>query len=69
MRIGILTLALLLTACFERDDTTGSINACAADLYSNYSPKNLQQCVDVCVKCDHGIVSTCATSCTLKGAR
>lgn len=68
-RIGILALALLLTGCFEKDDTTGSINTCAANLYSNYSPKDLHQCVDVCVKCDHGVVTTCSTSCTLRGAR
>jgi hypothetical protein len=25
--------------------------------------------VAVCKKCDHGITTTCTTSCTLKGAR
>jgi hypothetical protein len=69
MRVAILSLALLLTGCFEKDDTTGSINTCAVNLFSNYSSKNLQQCVDVCVKCDNGVVTTCSTSCTLKGAR
>jgi major membrane immunogen (membrane-anchored lipoprotein) len=68
-RIGVLILVLLLGGCFEEDETTGSINTCAADLYTNYSSKNLQQCIDVCVKCGHGAVTTCSTSCTMKGAR
>jgi hypothetical protein len=29
----------------------------------------LEQCMDVCIKCDHGVTTTCSTSCRLKGAR
>jgi hypothetical protein len=59
--------ALLLVSCSE-EDVTGSANKCATDLYPAYNPKALNQCVEVCVKCSHGTVVTCSTSCTLKGA-
>jgi hypothetical protein len=39
------------------------------DLYRSYNPKVRDQCVDVCIKCDHGNMVTCSTSCMLKGAR
>jgi hypothetical protein len=42
---------------------------CATDIYSSYNPKVLKQCMDVCIKCDRGVTTTCATSCNLKGAR
>lgn len=43
--------------------------ACAAKLYSTYDPKNLEQCMAVCMSCNAGVKTTCSTSCTLKGAR
>lgn len=43
--------------------------ACAAKLYSTYDPKNLEQCMAVCMTCSAGVKTTCSTSCTLKGAR
>ncbi|HET7887664.1 MAG TPA: hypothetical protein VFL62_15680 [Bradyrhizobium sp.] len=61
-------LALALVACTPESETTGSINSCAKDLFANYSPKVLDQCVAACRKCDHGTITTCTTSCTLKGA-
>jgi hypothetical protein len=61
-------LALLLGSCSEAE-VTGSTNKCEAQLFSNYNPKVLQQCVQACQKCDHGTITTCSTSCTLKGAR
>jgi hypothetical protein len=42
---------------------------CAAEIYGSYNPKDIKQCVDVCTRCDHGTVTTCSTSCTLRGAR
>jgi hypothetical protein len=62
-------LSLLLGGCFNNEETTGTVNVCAINLYANYSPKNLDQCVDVCIKCERGTMTTCTTSCTLKGAR
>ena len=63
------TLAIVLGACSPDSDTTGSISSCARELYPAYNPKALDQCVAACKKCDHGVTTTCATSCTLKGAR
>ena len=43
-------------------EVTGSTNKCATDLYPSYNPKALDQCVDVCIKCNHGVMTTCSTS-------
>jgi len=64
----VVVLAFGLVGCSE-SETTGSIDSCAKDLFVNYSPKVLDQCVAACRKCDHGTTVTCTTSCTLKGAR
>jgi hypothetical protein len=29
----------------------------------------MKQCVAVCIACESGVITTCSTSCTLKGAR
>ena len=42
---------------------------CAKQHYANYNPKNMNQCVDVCITCAKGTVTTCSTSCTMKGAK
>jgi hypothetical protein len=62
-------LAFVVTGCSPQGEATGSINMCATELYPAYNPKVFEQCVAVCKKCDHGITTTCTTSCTLKGAR
>jgi hypothetical protein len=49
--------------------TTSTPSACATNLYANYNPLNMEQCVNVCLRCEHGVMTTCSTSCTLKGAR
>jgi len=67
--VALLALALVVGSCDREQETTGSINSCATGLFSAYNPKVMDQCVAVCKKCDHGITSTCTTSCTLKGAR
>ena len=56
-------------SCSQSDEVTGSIDGCASELYPVYNPKVLDQCVAVCRKCQHGVTTTCTTSCTLKGAR
>jgi len=65
--------AMLLGCKPDVVETTGSTgaapNACATNLYSRYDPKNFNQCVDVCLRCERGVTTTCTTSCTLKGAR
>lgn len=80
--VVVATMALLLLLSCQPEqqpETTGAIrtgaaptastpNACATNLYANYNPANMEQCVNVCLRCEHGIMTTCSTSCTLKGA-
>jgi hypothetical protein len=66
----LIAAALVMVSCSPEEEVTGSIhNKCATDLYPSYNRKALDQCVAVCIKCDHGNTTTCSTSCTLKGAR
>ena len=65
----VIFLALLVGACSQDSDVTGSTNSCAANDYMKFNRKDLKQCIDVCQKCDHGTPATCSTSCTFKGAR
>jgi hypothetical protein len=67
--IAIILSAVVLAACKpESNDVTGSVDTCARNLYSPYNPKDLKQCVAVCIACERGVVTTCSTSCTLRGA-
>jgi hypothetical protein len=61
--------AFSAASCSPEPDVSAATKKCAAEFYGSYNPKDLKQCVDVCIKCDHGTVTTCSTSCTLKGAR
>ncbi|SDT11814.1 hypothetical protein SAMN05444158_4451 [Bradyrhizobium canariense] len=65
----LLAIPLLVLSCSPQEETTGSTNKCANNLYGSYNPKDRDQCMDVCIKCDHGVTTTCSTSCMLKGAR
>ena len=82
--VATMSLLLLSCEPEQQPETTGSTpagstataatptasapNACARNLYANYNPANMEQCVNVCLRCEHGIMTTCSTSCTLKGA-
>ena len=67
--IAIVIAAAALAACTpENNDVTGSIQDCARKLYTPYNPKIMKQCVAVCIACESGVMTTCSTSCTLKGA-
>ncbi len=74
MRFVVLILALTMTAavtsgCQQESEVTGSTSyKCVADLFPAYNPKNLNQCVAVCSRCDRGTAVTCSTSCKLRGA-
>jgi hypothetical protein len=63
----LITVASVVVSCSPGD--TEAPNRCATTIYPAYNPKVLEQCMDVCIKCDHGVVTTCSTSCNLKGAR
>ena len=53
----------------ETSESTSDTLKCARRLYADYSPKNMKQCVDVCITCERGSMTTCSTSCTMKGAK
>jgi hypothetical protein len=68
--IAVMLSAVVLAGCKpdNNNDVTGSIDNCARKLYSSYNPKDLKQCIAVCISCQRGVMTTCSTSCTLKGA-
>jgi hypothetical protein len=67
--VVLIGLALVLVSCSPASDVTSSTNKCGSDLFPSYDSNNLKQCVAACIKCQNGVTTTCATSCTLKGAR
>jgi len=71
--IAIVLSAAVLAACMPENSSravvTGSIDNCARKLYSSYNPKDLKQCIAVCISCQRGVMTTCSTSCTLRGAQ
>ena len=73
MRVIIATVlsAAALAACTPEssNDVTGTIGDCARKLYSQYNPKDIKQCVAVCIACERGVTTTCSTACTLRGAQ
>jgi hypothetical protein len=70
MRWLAIALVFTLSACWSdtNANTTGSVNECAAKLYSSYNPHDFNQCVKVCLSCQKGVMTTCSTSCRLNGA-
>jgi len=67
--IGLIALAIVVVSCSPKSDVTGITNKCATNLFPSYNPKDLNQCVDACIKCENGVTTTCSISCTLKEAR
>ena len=69
--LAIILSAAALTACTPEgnNDVTGSIGDCARKLYSQYNPKDMKQCVAVCIACERGVMTTCSTACMLRGAQ
>ena len=65
----IATIGLLLLAACSPDPTPGSIAKCVAQNFPSYDPKNREQCIAVCKKCENGVTTTCATACSLRGQR
>ncbi|NOJ48654.1 hypothetical protein [Bradyrhizobium archetypum] len=70
--LAIVLSAAALASCTPETsshaDVTGSIDNCARKLYSQYNPKDKKQCVAVCITCERGVMTTCSTACTLRGA-
>ena len=69
--IAIVLSAAALAACTPESnaDVTGSVDNCARKLYIEYNPKDIKQCVAVCIACERGVTTTCSTACTLRGAQ
>lgn len=63
-----LAMLLPLAAC-SPDPTTDSISRCVASNFPSYNPRNREQCIAACIKCENGVTTTCATACSLKGSR
>ena len=61
--------ALVLLAACSPDPTPGSVAKCVAANFPSYDPKNKEQCIAACIKCENGVTTTCATACSLKGQR
>lgn len=66
---AVLLFVFAAASCSPDSDITGSIGACKAKLYTPFDRKNMTQCVNACLHCENGTMTTCTTSCTLKGAR
>ncbi len=65
---GVLIAIFVFFHYFGTEESGPSL-ACTARLYSPYNPKDLEQCMTVCMVCSAGVKTTCSTSCMLKGAR
>jgi hypothetical protein len=63
-----LLLACLTAACWP-DSTPTPVSKCATEMFPSYNPKDKEQCIAACIKCDRGVMTTCATACSLKGAK
>jgi hypothetical protein len=61
--------ALVLLAACSPDPTPGSVSRCVATNFPSYNPKDKNQCIAACIKCENGVTTTCATACSLKGQR
>lgn len=66
--VAVIIVALMMAACNQEQDITGSASTCPMRNYSSYNPRDMNQCVSACKACDRGTTVTCTTSCTLKGA-
>ncbi len=63
--VVLIPLAILGACSREGDRDTPTYAQCTA----GYDEKIFDQCVAACIKCEHGITTTCATACRLRGAR
>ena len=63
LAVSLLAVLCCLAGCKEKE--AAAVHACS----SGYDRTVFDQCVAACIKCQHGVTTTCSTSCTLKGAR
>lgn len=67
--LAILIPLAILSACSRDSDVAETTSKCVASNYSSFDEKNFDQCVAACIKCEHGVRTTCSTACTLRGAK
>ncbi|AWM01448.1 hypothetical protein [Bradyrhizobium amphicarpaeae] len=65
--VAVIIIALMVAACDQGQDITGSTPICPLR-NTSYNPRDINQCVSACKSCDRGTTVTCTTSCTLRGA-
>ena len=65
LRVVLIPLAIL-GACSRDSDTAGTP---PAQCMAGYNEKLFDQCLAACIKCEHGVTTTCATACRLRGAK
>lgn len=63
----MIALALAVASCSKESEYTDRQRACIAERYSKYDASKFDLCVDVCEQCLAGTVTTCTTSCKVKG--
>jgi len=64
-----LLLASVIAGCWPDPAPTGSISRCVTEHFPSYNPKDREQCIAACIKCERGVTTTCATACSLKSTR
>jgi len=68
MQVFVILLPLaVLAACSQEAEVPSDRARCLASL--PYDEKKFDECIAACIKCEHGVTTTCATSCRLKGAK
>jgi hypothetical protein len=65
---GLVMLASM-AACSPGPTPGDPVARCVASNFPSYNAKDRDQCISACIKCENGVVTTCATSCSLKGAK
>jgi hypothetical protein len=67
--LAILIPLAVLAACSPEPVAPVTPVQCLASIDPPYSEKIFDRCVAGCIKCENGVMTTCATSCRLKGAK
>ena len=66
MQVLVVLIPLaILGACSRESETATTPAQCMA----GYNEKLFDQCIAACIKCEHGVMTTCATACRLRGAK
>jgi hypothetical protein len=67
--LALLIPLAVLGACSREPEVTPPSPQCLASITPPYDEKVFDRCVAGCIKCENGVMTTCSTSCRLKGAR